>query len=83
MDRRIDGHRIAGGVVTGPAGLPEIDGTEAKEVTLNAGKTTLQFKGQEYLLGFVLPNFFFHVTTAYDILRVAGTPIGKKDYLGI
>lgn len=60
----------------------QIDGTEAKEVTLNAGKTTLQFKGQEYLLGFVLPNFFFHVTTAYDILRHKGVPLGKMDYLG-
>lgn len=60
----------------------QIDGTEQKDVTLQAGKSTLQFKGQEYLLGFVLPNFFFHVTTAYDILRHKGVPLGKMDYLG-
>jgi hypothetical protein len=40
------------------------------------------FRGDDYLLGFGLPNFFFHVTTAYDILRHNGVPIGKMDYLG-
>lgn len=59
----------------------QIDGTEGKDIALQAGKTTLQFKGQDYLLGFALPNFFFHVTTAYDILRHKGVPLGKMDYL--
>jgi len=40
------------------------------------------FDGDAYLLHFALPNFFFHVTTAYDILRHAGVEIGKLDYLG-
>jgi hypothetical protein len=59
-----------------------IDGTEEKEITLQAGKQALHFKGMDYLLGFALPNFFFHVTTAYDILRHKGVPVGKMDYLG-
>jgi uncharacterized protein len=40
------------------------------------------FTGRNYLLSFALPNFFFHVTTAYDLLRHMGVPIGKLDYLG-
>ena len=40
------------------------------------------FTGRSYLLGFALPNFFFHVTTAYDLLRHSGVPIGKRDFLG-
>ncbi|MDR9259213.1 hypothetical protein FEP25_00003 [Burkholderia multivorans] len=42
----------------------------------------IEFTGQSYLLHFVLPNFFFHVTTAYDILRHNGVELGKLDYLG-
>ena len=60
----------------------QIDGSEEKDITLYAGKATMQFKGRDYLLGFALPNFFFHVTTAYDILRHKGVPLTKKDYLG-
>lgn len=45
--------------------------------------TEYSFTGQSYVLTFALPNFFFHVTTAYDILRHQGLPIGKLDYLGI
>jgi hypothetical protein len=43
---------------------------------------TITFDGLDYLLKFVLPNFFFHVTTAYDILRHCGIEIGKRDFLG-
>jgi hypothetical protein len=39
--------------------------------------------GQGYLMGFVIPNFTFHVTTAYDILRHEGVELGKRDYLGV
>lgn len=60
----------------------QIDGTEEKEVKLTRGETTLTFKGQDYLLNRVLPNFYFHITTAYDILRHNGVALGKKDYLG-
>lgn len=60
----------------------QIDGTEGKAISFNAGKTTLNFTGQSYLLDFAIPNFFFHVTTAYDILRHKGVPVGKMDFLG-
>lgn len=60
----------------------QIDGTEEKEVVIKRGDTTVTYKGQDYLLNRVLPNFFFHIATAYDILRHNGVPLGKKDYLG-
>jgi hypothetical protein len=60
----------------------QIDGTEEKVVEIKRGETTLTFKGQEYLLNRVLPNFYFHITTAYDILRHNGVELGKRDYLG-
>jgi hypothetical protein len=60
----------------------QIDGSEEREIRIPRGETTLIYTGQEYLLNRVLPNFFFHVTTAYDILRHNGVELGKKDYLG-
>ena len=60
----------------------QIDGSEDKPIVLKAGPTTLNFTGTSYLLGFVVPNFYFHVTTAYDILRHKGVGVGKLDYLG-
>jgi hypothetical protein len=60
----------------------QIDGSEQKKIELKAGQRELKFTGEDYLLGFALPNFFFHVTTAYAILRHNGVPIGKMDYLG-
>ncbi|CAD6542281.1 hypothetical protein LMG27952_03899 [Paraburkholderia hiiakae] len=60
----------------------QIDGTEARSITLKMRSGPIEFTGQSYLLGFVLPNFFFHVTTAYDILRHNGVELGKLDYLG-
>jgi hypothetical protein len=60
----------------------QIDGSEARDISLKAGPRELSFKGQDYLLFFALPNFYFHVTTAFAILRHNGVPIGKLDYLG-
>jgi uncharacterized protein len=60
----------------------QVDGSEEREVTLKMGGNTLTYKGQPYLLHFALPNFFFHVTTAYSILRHCGVELGKKDYIG-
>jgi hypothetical protein len=60
-----------------------IDGSEERDITISAGSRELRFKGQQYLVSFVLPNFYFHVTTAYDILRHCGVPIGKRDFLGL
>jgi uncharacterized protein len=59
-----------------------LDGTEDKEVTFPAGRDrTLTMKAQAYLTTWVLPNFFFHVTTTYAILRHNGVDLGKRDYL--
>jgi uncharacterized protein len=60
----------------------QIDGSEARDISLKAGPRELKFKGQDYLLFFALPNFYFHVTTAFAILRHNGVPIGKLDFLG-
>lgn len=59
-----------------------LDGAEARSITLSFGEFKPQFQGDAYLLTFALPNFYFHVTTAYDILRHVGVPIGKLDFLG-
>lgn len=59
------------------------DGAETREIVVPAGTFTLSFTGTQYLLEFVIPNFQFHVVTAYDILRHRGVPIGKRDFLGI
>jgi hypothetical protein len=60
----------------------QFEGSEARSVTIPSGNGDLKFTGQEFLFGFVLPNFFFHITTAHAILRHNGVPIGKMDYLG-
>jgi uncharacterized protein len=61
----------------------EIDGTETKEISITfpSGQTR-QFSGQGLLLGNSLPNFYFHATTAYDIIRQCGVEIGKRDFMG-
>jgi hypothetical protein len=58
-----------------------LDGTEDKEITFPVGPNTRTMKGQAYLLTWVMPNVFFHVTTAYNILRHNGVELGKRDYL--
>ena len=60
----------------------DIDGSEDRGITITAGGRELRFKGRQYLVNFVLPNFYFHVTTAYNILRHCGLPIGKRDFMG-
>lgn len=60
----------------------QIDGSEDRKITLKFGSRELNLLGQAYLLDFVLPNFHFHLTTAYAILRHNGVEIGKKDYTG-
>jgi hypothetical protein len=60
----------------------QIDGTEGKEITLKMRAGEMKFTGQDYLLGFVIPNFTFHCTTAYNLLRHNGVQIGKRDFLG-
>ena len=59
-----------------------INGSEERTVTLKVGKRDMSFLGQAYLLDFVLPNIFFHSSTAYAILRHWGVNLGKPDFLG-
>ena len=60
----------------------QIDGSEDNEITLRRGEKSTTYKGMQFLLGHALPNFYFHVATAYNILRHNGVPVGKRDYLG-
>jgi hypothetical protein len=60
----------------------QIDGTEEKSITLQMRTGPLTFAGMPYLLNFAYPNFYFHVTTAHDILRHCGVEVGKWDFLG-
>lgn len=58
-----------------------LDGTEDRAIKVALRDRTLEFKGLDYLVRWVLPNAFFHVTTAYAILRHAGVELGKNDFL--
>jgi len=60
----------------------QVDGTEAKEIKFSIKEWHFEFTGEQYLFTWILPNFYFHVTTAYNILRHNGLQIGKADYLG-
>ena len=59
----------------------QVHGQEERQVTLTFPGRTMEFTGQSFLLTFSLPNFLFHVTTAYAILRSQGVPLGKMDFL--
>jgi hypothetical protein len=60
----------------------QIDGTEDKAIVTKRGDKETHYTGMQFLLGHAMPNVYFHVTTAYNILRHNGVEIGKKDYLG-
>lgn len=60
----------------------QIDGSEERKVTLKLGGKEISLNGQNYLLNLALPNFFFHYTAAYAILRHNGVDLGKPDYIG-
>jgi hypothetical protein len=60
----------------------QIDGTEDKEIVVKRGDKETRYKGMQFLLGHAVPNFYFHVTTTYNILRHNGVEIGKRDFLG-
>jgi len=69
-------------VLLDSVGPERINGSEERQIELKAATRTLTFSGLDFLAHFALPNFFFHVTTAYAILRHNGVPIGKDDFLG-
>jgi len=60
----------------------QIDGSEERQIALKVGGQDMTFKGMPYLLGFAIPNFHFHLVTAYNILRHNGLEIGKRDFIG-
>jgi len=60
----------------------QLAGAEDREITLKFPQGEMKFSGRDFLTGFALPNFYFHVTTAYALLRHEGIEIGKMDYLG-
>lgn len=60
----------------------QVDGTEAKEIKFSIKEWNFEFVGDQYLFTWIIPNFYFHVTTTYNILRHNGVEIGKADYLG-
>jgi hypothetical protein len=60
----------------------QVDGTEAKEIKFSIKEWHFEFVGEQYLLTWIIPNFYFHVTTTYNLLRSNGVEIGKTDYLG-
>ena len=60
----------------------QIDGTEDKAIVTKRGDKETHYKGMQFLLGHAVPNFYFHITTTYNILRHNGVEIGKRDFLG-
>jgi hypothetical protein len=60
----------------------QVNASESREIVLAFPQMTLKFTGRDYLTKFVLPNFYFHITTAYAILRKNGVDLGKGDFLG-
>jgi hypothetical protein len=60
----------------------QYEGAEARQIELKFPNATLNFTGKDYLYNFVLPNFYFHMTTAYAILRHNGVQLGKRDFVG-
>ncbi len=72
-----DAHAYLSGLV--PA---DVNALEGKDVAFKLGPNTMPFVAEGFLLSFSLPNLHFHATTAYDILRMKGAPIGKRDYMG-
>ncbi|TAN54488.1 MAG: DUF1993 family protein [Betaproteobacteria bacterium] len=60
----------------------QVNGSESRDIHLKLGRREVDWKGMQYLLGFALPNFYFHVMAAYAILRHNGVELGKQDYIG-
>lgn len=60
----------------------DLENSDSREITVTFGKLSFTFAGDDYVLKFALPNFFFHVATTHDILRNQGVAVGKIDYLG-
>jgi len=77
-------HQRIGKAITFLSGFKasDFDGSEERAIELKLGPRTVNFVGKDYVANFVLPNFYFHLVTAYNILRASGVDVGKRDYLG-
>ena len=60
----------------------QFDGADTRTINITIAGAPAEFVGLPYLTGFALPNFYFHATTAYNLLRHAGVPLGKRDFIG-
>lgn len=60
----------------------EVNALEGLHIDFDLGDTKIPFSAENFLMSFSLPNFYFHTTTAYDILRMKGVPLGKRDFIG-
>lgn len=60
----------------------QFEGAETRTINITIAGAPAEFVGLPYLTGFALPNFYFHATTAYNLLRHAGVPLGKRDFIG-
>ena len=60
----------------------QLEGSETKEIKFSIKEWSFEFVGDQYLLTWIIPNFYFHITTAYNILRHNGVEVGKSDFLG-
>ena len=83
----LDYEGLQGLVADAVTGIQEYDeatvnGYDGKDVIFRVGDREVPFLAEEFLTSFSLPNFYFHITTAYDILRFLGVPLGKRDYMG-
>jgi hypothetical protein len=83
----LDYEGLQGLVADAVTGIQEYDeatvnGFDGKDVIFRVGDREVPFLAEEFLTSFSLPNFYFHITTAYDILRFLGVPLGKRDYMG-
>ena len=61
----------------------DLEGAETREITIQIPNAEFKFAGSDYLFTWVLPNFYFHLTTAYNILRHNGVELGKSDFLAV
>ncbi|MFM9992267.1 MAG: DUF1993 family protein [Burkholderiaceae bacterium] len=61
----------------------QMEGSADKEIKFSIGEWKFEFIGDQYLLTWIIPNFYFHITTAYNILRHNGVDVGKTDFLGV
>ncbi len=80
-------HELQESVNTAMAGIQQLQPDEVnamigKDVLFKIGDRTMPFIAEEFLMSFSLPNFYFHATTTYDILRMKGVPLGKRDFMG-